>query len=203
MLEGALALADRDGLGALTIRALATHLGVRPMAIYHHVAGKDAILDALIDGIFGEISVPDAAGEWRVELASRARSMRDVLRRHPWATAIMETRTSPGPANLGAHEAVLELLARAGFSLAARAHAYAVIDAFVYGFALQEVMLSGVGLDDAPDELAAGMALGAFPRIAELAAVYIEQPDHEFGDSFEVGLEIVLDGIARLRETGA
>lgn len=202
MLAGALEIADREGLAAVTIRALATSLGVRPMAIYHHVANKEAILDALVDGVFDEIRAPEATGEWRDELAARARSMREAFARHPWAISLMETRANPGPANLAGHEAVLELLASAGFALTARAHAYAVLDAYVYGFALQEVMLSGVGLDDDPESLAAGMPLGAFPRIGELAAQFIEEAGREFGDSFEVGLDIVLSGLEGLRDHG-
>lgn len=128
--------------------------------------------------ITGALDLADRDGARRPH-DSRAR---DALARHRWAVSLLETRATPGPANLANHEAVL-----------------AVLDAFVYGFALQEAMLADVGLDEAPAELAEQMPLTAYPHIGELAALYVTQPDHRLGDTFEIGLELVLDGIARLR----
>ena len=198
VLAGAVLLADTEGLGALTIRGLASQLGVKPMALYHHVANKDAILDAIVDAVYAEIYVPIADQPWRSELTERSRSMRAALRRHPWALALMETRSNPGLANLTNHEACLDVLRSADFTLQATAHAYATLDAFVYGFALQEAMLASINLDDAPEELLAGMDLSGFPRMAEFATEHVLTADYAFGDSFEVGLAIVLDGIAAL-----
>lgn len=196
-------LADRAGLDAVTMRNLADDLGTRPMSLYHHVATKDALLSAVVDSVFAEVSLPGPDLPWRNELAERARSMRAALRRHPWALRVMETQRQPGRASLANHEAVLEVLRRQGFSVRAAAHSYAVLDAFVYGFALQESMLTDVGLMDAPDELAQGMDLAASPRIGELAALYVASPASPFEDTFEVGLTIVLDGIARLAASSA
>ena len=194
----AVALADRRGLEDLTIRALAVECGVKPMAIYHHIAGKDAILDAIVDVVFAEVYLPQRGRPWRTELAERSRSMRAALRRHPWALALMETRRNPGPATLLGHEACLEVLRSAGFSLPATAHAYAVLDAFVYGFSLQEAMLDEIGLDDEAEDVLAGMDLRAFPRMAEFATGHVLTEGYAFANSFEVGLDLTLDALERL-----
>lgn len=198
VVAAALELADAEGLDALTIRSLATRLGVRPMAIYHHVESKDGILDALVDEVFAGVLRPDPAADWREQLAQRSRSLRAALHRHRWALTVIETRTQPGPASLANHESVLEVLRSAGFTLAATAHAYAVLDAFVYGFALQEAMLASVDLEGSVDELIAGIDFSAAPRMAELAREHVAGPGYRFGDSFEVGLAMVLDGLATL-----
>ena len=97
VLTGAVAVADATGIAGLTIRSLAQELGVKPMSVYHHVANKEQILDGIVDIVFGEIELPSASGDWRPEISRRAHSARVVLRRHPWAIGLLETRTSPGP----------------------------------------------------------------------------------------------------------
>jgi len=198
VLVAAFALADRDGFDALTIRALAADLGVRPMAIYHYIASKDELLDALVDRVFSEVHQP-GEGDWRVELHHRAASLHDALSRHPWVLPFVETRSRPGPQTLSNHNAVIEVLGANGFSLVATAHAYAVLDAFVYGFALQEAMLASAGMADVAP-LVEGMGLMQYPRVLELAGLYMTPAGHDFASSFEVGLSIVLDGLERLRE---
>src|ERR1700710_2980272 len=99
VLDGAVAVADAGGIGSLTIRSLAARLGVRPRSFYHYVANKDEILDGIVDIVFGEIELPAARGDWRVEMRRRASSARAALRRHRWAIGLMESRTSPGPAS--------------------------------------------------------------------------------------------------------
>lgn len=198
VLATALELLDDDGLGAFTIRELAARLDVRPMSIYHYTPSKEALLDALVDVVFGEVYVPIPGGEWRTELTRRSVSMREALARHRWALPVMETRTHPGPATLSNHEGVLAVLRTAGFTLEATAHAYAILDAFVYGFSLQEAMLEAAGLPDDSAELAQGMDLTRYPRVAELAASYTAAETYPFAASFDVGLRVTLDGIERL-----
>jgi AcrR family transcriptional regulator len=138
VLRAALDVADAHGVAGLTIRSLADALGVKPMSVYHHVANKDEILDGIVDLVFGEIDLPVTGGDWRVEIRQRAQSTRQVLRRHSWATTLLESRRTPGPANLRHHDSVLGTFRAAGFSVEMTAHAYALVDAYVYGFALQE-----------------------------------------------------------------
>ena len=151
VLAAALGIADAGGIGSLTIRSLAQELGVKPMSVYHHVAGKEEILDGLVDLVFAEIALPSVVGDWREELTRRADSARAVLGRHRWAIGLLESRTSPGPATLRHHDAVLGTLRAAGFSDAMTAHAYALLDSYTYGFALQEVALPFEGPDGVGD----------------------------------------------------
>lgn len=198
VVAAALELADEEGIGAFTIRELAGRLQVRPMAIYHYTSSKDDLLDSLVDAVFAEVHLPEVHGQWREELVRRSHSMRETLARHRWALAVMETRPHPGPATLMNHEAVLEVLRASGFSLGAAAHAYAILDAFVYGFALQEAMLETVGLQADSARVMKGMDLLRYPRVAEMAAAYATAEVYPLSDTFDIGLEIVMDGIQRL-----
>jgi AcrR family transcriptional regulator len=201
----ALAIADRDGIGALTMRALATELGVKPMSVYHYVRDKDEILDALVDAVFAEVEPIAPERPWRDALAGRTRSMRAVLRRHPWAIGLMESRVNAGPASLAHHDAVLGVMRRAGFTVEAAAQSYALLDSYAYGFALQEVSLPFDGPDSVAD-VAADFELlladGSYPHLAEMLTTYVMRPGYDFGDNFEVGLGVVLDGVAALRRRG-
>ena len=202
VLAAAVGLADAHGLGALTIRALAAELGVKPMALYHHVASKEEILDGIVDLVFGQIELPEPGGDWREAMLRRAASARAVLRRHPWAIALMESRSRPGPATLRHHDTVIGILRTAGFSIGLTAHAYALLDSYVYGFALQEAMLP-MGAEDSPDTAAlagsimAGFADGAYPHLTELAVEHVMAPGYSFSDEFDFGLGLILAGLAR------
>ena len=171
------------------------------MSFYHHVAGKQALLDGMVDLVFGEIELPVDDGDWRAAMRRRAVSAREVLARHPWAIALMESRRTPGPANLRHHDAVLGCLRRAGFPVALTAHAYSILDAYIYGFALQEASLPF----DTPEETAevaqsimAEFPADAFPHLAELAVEHVLQPGYDYGDEYAFGLELILDGLERL-----
>jgi AcrR family transcriptional regulator len=200
VLEGALTVADDGGLAKLTIRSLAMRLGVKPMSVYHYVATKEEILDGLVDQVFAEIELPSPSGEWREEISKRARSAREVLGRHPWAIGLLESRTAPGPATLRHHDANIATLRAGGFSVAETAHAYALIDAFVYGFALQEASLPFEGPDGAAtvaEPIMALMGTGEYPHLVELAREHALLPGYDFADEFDFGLELILDGLAR------
>jgi AcrR family transcriptional regulator len=200
VLRAAVAVADSGGLGGLTIRSLAVQLDVKPMSVYHYVANKTEILDGIVDLVFAEIDLPVAGGDWRAEITKRARSARSVLRRHPWAIALMESRTNPGPATLRHHDANVGTLRAAGFSVPMTAHAYALIDAFVYGFAVQESSLPFEGTADAAEVAGSMMAQfesGQYPHLTELAVEHVLQPGYAFGDEFDFGLGLILDGLAR------
>ena len=200
VLRSAVAIADAAGIGALTIRSLARELGVKPMAIYYYVANKSEILDGIVDLVFAEIERPAPDGDWRSELVRRANSARQVLSRHHWAIGLMESRKSPGPATLRHHDAVIGTLRRAGFSVEMTAHAYALLDSYVYGFALQEAALPFQGTDTAADVTEPIMQrfhTDQYPHLAEMATAYILQPGYDFGDEFEFGLGVILDALTR------
>jgi len=198
----AVALADDQGIGALSMRRLADRLGVEPMSLYHHVANKDEILDAMVDSVFGEIELPSKRVGWRRAMRERATAARAALRRHPWAIGLMESRVNPGPATLRHHDAVIGCLRGAGFTVALTAHAFSAIDSYLYGFAMQEL-----GLPFSTPEETAAMALTfleqfpatEFPHLAELTTEHVLLPGYDYGAEFEFGLELILDGLERAR----
>ena len=205
VLTAAVALADTTGLGALTIRSLANELGVKPMALYYHVANKEQILDGIVDLVFAEIKLPTVGGEWRAELTRRAHSARQALRRHSWAIGLLESRTNPGPATLRHHDAVLGTLRAAGFSIPLTAHAYALLDSYVYGFALQEASLPFEGPDtvaDIAEPMMEHFSTGEYPHLVAMSAEFFLQPGYDFGNEFEFGLDVILDGLARFLTDG-
>jgi AcrR family transcriptional regulator len=202
VLSAAVAIADRGGLPGLTIRSLAKELGAKPMSVYYYVASKDELLDSLVDVVFEEIELPDPKGDWREEMRRRAVSARARLKQHPWAIGLLESRTSPGPATLRHHDVVLACLRHAGFSLELTAHAYALIDSYVYGFALQEASLPFEGPDtvgEVAEPIMSLMATGAYPTMVEMATTYYLQAGYDFADEFEFGLDLILDGLERRR----
>ena len=203
VIQGAVALADEIGMAAFTIRKLAEAIDAKPMTIYHHVPNKEAIIDGMVDQVFSEIDLPPEDLGWREAILVRSHSMREVLARHPWASPLMESRTTPGMATLRHHDAVLGCFRRAGFSFELTGHAYAVIDAFLYGFALQEASLPATGGDEMTElatEMADRMPADLFPHLTEFTVGHILQPGYDFGNEFDFSINLILDGLERAAE---
>ena len=202
VLRAAVALADRIGIDALTMRTLADELGVVPMALYKHVANKDELLDGMVDIVFSEIEFPSGGADWKTALRQRAIATRAALARHRWAIGLMESRTRPGPANLRHHNAVMACLRQAGFSFQMAVHAYSALDSYTYGFALQEKSLPF----ETPEESAAVAELMLRPFPADeypyLAEVVVElgKAGFNYTEEFEFALDLLLDGIERRRQ---
>jgi AcrR family transcriptional regulator len=199
VLSGALAVADDIGIEDLTIRRLATALDVKPMTIYHHVPNKEAIIDGMVDLVFSEIERPDPDLDWKSAVRRRCTSARMVLSRHRWAPTYMESRTSPGSATLSHHDAMLGCLRR-GMSIEMTAHAYAMLDAYVYGFALQEANLpatSGEDMADLATEIMERFPVDDYPHLAEFTSEHVLQPGYDFANEFDFGLDLILDGLER------
>jgi AcrR family transcriptional regulator len=204
VLRAAVDLADRDGIGSLSMRKLAQELGVEAMSLYHHVANKDAILDGLIDLVFGEIDLPVGEADWKAAMRSRAISAREVLRRHPWATGLMDSRSAPGPATLRHHDAVLGILRTAGFPLELAAHAYSLLDSYIYGFALQETSLPFSTPEETAEVAQAMMAefpADAYPHLTEIAVEHVLQPGYSYASEYLFGLDLILDGLEQALAT--
>lgn len=199
LFSAAIAVADAGGIAALTIRSVAAELGVQPMSLYHHVANKEAIIDGIIDVVFSEIDLPPDDVDWRSALRLRAHSARAVLRRHPWATPFMESRSRPGPATLRHHDAVLGTLRRGGFPLVLAGHAYSLLDCYIYGFALEESALpfGPQNLDEAMAGFMAQFQADEYPHLVEFAMQRVLQPGYDYADEFDFGLELILDGLER------
>ncbi|OLT09268.1 AcrR family transcriptional regulator [Pseudonocardia sp. CNS-139] len=201
VLAAAVALADAEGIGALSMRRLGVALGVEAMSLYNHVGGKSDLLDGMVDAVFAEAEVP-AGPDWRAALRARAVAVREALARHPWAIGLMESRTTPGAATLRHHDAVLGVLRGAGFSVALTAHAYALLDSYVYGFAVQEASLpfsTGEQAAAVARTIFAGMPEGAYPHLTELAVEHVLRPGYDFAEEFAFGLDLLLDGLERAR----
>lgn len=202
ILRVAMQLADQQGLSALTMRALAQRLDRKPMAVYHHLRGKEEILDGLVDMVFAEIEDPRPGGDWREELAARCHSARSVLRKHPWVIGLMESRTNPGPATVKHHDAVIGTLRRGGFSVALTAHAYALIDSYLYGFAVQEAGLpfEADTVDEIAEQVISALPAEQYPHFVELTVEHVLQPGYDFADEFDFGLSLILDGLEARRQ---
>ncbi len=205
VLEGAVALAVRDGIESLTMRKLADELGAGAMSLYHYVPNKEQLLDGMVDIVFSEIELPSTDDDWKTAMRKRAISTREALARHRWAIGLMEGRTSHGPANLSLHNAVLGCLRAAGFSLEMTVHAYSVQDAYIYGFALQESDMSSESADDFAAEAQRQMqdyqaVLAEYPHLVEVVGGYVAKSGYDYATEFMFGLDLILDGLDRLRD---
>ena len=206
VLRAALELADAGGFESLTMRRLATQLRVEAMSLYNHVANKEDIVDGLVDLVFGEFEVA-APGEldWKIAMRRRALSIRAALNRHRWAVGLMEGRMNPGPANIANHNAVMGCLREGGFEFRDAVHAYSVMDAYIYGFALQEKHLPF----DAPEQVSEVMEIQSqsvpemadYPYLVEVATE-MAKAGYDYATEFEFGLDLLLDGLERFRAGG-
>jgi len=200
VLRAAMVLADAGGVEALTMRRLGQALGVEAMSLYNHVANKSDLLDGMVDLVFSEIDLPAGDGEWRSAMRERAVSARQVMGRHPWATVLMESRTTPGPATLRHHDAVIGALRAGGFSVELAAHAFSLLDSYTYGFALQEASLpfdTAEETVDLAEAILAQMPADEYPHFTELAVEHVLQPGYDYGNEFAFGLDLILDGLER------
>jgi AcrR family transcriptional regulator len=206
VLRAALELADDGGFHSLSMRKVAGKLGVEAMSLYNHVANKEDIVDGLVDIVFSEIDVPDPGSmDWKPAMRRRAISVRAALNRHRWAVGLMEGRMHPGPANIRNHNAVMGCLREGGFAFRDAVHAYSVMDAYIYGFALQEKGLPF----DAPEETAEVMrrqsetvpSMADYPYLVETAAE-LEKAGYDYDTEFLFGLDLILDGIERFKAGG-
>lgn len=199
-LSAAMALADAEGIEALTMRKLAIALQVEAMSLYHHLRNKNEILDGMVDLVFAEIELPTDGDDWATGMRQRALSLRATLLRHPWAISIIESRSSPGPATLRHHDSVIGYCRRAGMSIEMSAHAFSLIDSYIYGFVIQEIQLPFSDGDDLGEVLAGMMPVHFtedYPSFAELAGEYVLLPGYSHSTEFDFGLGVILDGLAR------
>jgi AcrR family transcriptional regulator len=204
VLLAALDVADERGIESLTMREVGERLGAEAMSLYRHVRNKEDILDGIVDLVFAEIELPPSEVDWKTAMRRRAISARQVLARHPWATALMESRTRPGPANMRHHDAVLGSLRAAGFSSLTATRAFNIVNSYVYGFALQEASLP-VATPDQLQEVAAGiisrMPADEYPNL-RLVGIELMAAGFDYGQEFEAGLDLILDGLEGVRLTG-
>lgn len=201
VLRAALELADARGIDAVSMRKLGEVLRVEAMSLYRYVDGKEAVLDGLADLVTGEFEVPAPGGDWPAEVRRSAVSAHEALLRHPWAGAILESRLNPGPTRLRYLEGMLGVLREAGFDWATVGRAFMAIDSHTYGFAMQEQAWAFDPADS--DQIAATFAAmlpgDAYPNLIGIATYSATGPDAIRPD-FTFGLDIILDGLERMRQ---
>ena len=173
------------------------------MSLYNHVANKDDLLDGMVDIAFSEIDLSSNGADWKAIMRRRAMSAREMLARHPWAVGLMESRATAGPANLRHHDSVIGSLRKGGFSIGMAAHAYSLMDSYIYGFALQQMNLPVGARRQAPE--AAQTFLRRFrteeyPYLAEMVTEHSMKSGYDYGDEFEFGLELILNGLEKIRD---
>jgi AcrR family transcriptional regulator len=206
IVDAAVRVADRGGANQVSMRNVGKELGVEAMSLYHHLAGKDALIDALADWIFTQIRLPESSQPWRSAMAGRAASARDTLSQHPWALGLIESRRSPGPALLRHHNAVLGCLRHNGFPIALAAHAFSALDAYVYGFVVTELNLpinSGETAEEFVDEIREMLPADTYPHLVEMITDQVVGKDYAYAGEFEFGLDLILDSLERHLEENA
>lgn len=203
VVEAALSLANADGIAGLSMRKLGQALGVEAMSLYNHIPNKEQLIDALIDRVVSEIELPGSDEPWKRAMRKRALSAREVFARYPWVTPLMESRKNPGPAALRYYDSVIGSMRRGGFSIAMAAHAFAVLDSYIYGFALQEQSLPFETPDEASavaEEILHALPREEFPHLTEMIVDHAMKPGYSFAAEFEYGLDLILDGLERARK---
>ena len=200
VLRAALVLADERGIDALSMRELGRHLGVDAMSLYNHIDNKDDLLNGIVDLVVGEIHLPPGDGDWSQAMRTRALSAQAAFTRHPWASQLLDSRTSSGPERLRYFDWVIGTLRRAGFSVDVSLHAYSALDSYVYGFARQQANLSSgePGSPETAAQLLSEIPTDQFPHLTEVITHYIHHGGYDPDADFDFGLTLILDSLARL-----
>ena len=202
ILEAAIRIADRKGLATFSMRQLGRALGVEAMAIYHHYKSKDELIEAMLNTVHAEITIP-STDDWRKAMRTRADSVFAALERHPWAATIMESGTSPGPATLQDREAITRCFRKAGFSVEATVHAITLLDIYIYGAAQQYVKLTISTSQQAVDisqHVTGTISISEYPYFYEVLTAHINKGFYNPKDEFYFGLRLLFDSIDTLKE---
>lgn len=196
----AIHLADKGGIEAVSMRKLAQELGVEAMSLYHHVANKDEVLDGIADLVVARIELPEIGGDWKKAMRKRAHSAHDVLLRHPWASLLIVSRLNIGPAMLRYVNATLGCLREAGFSYQLADRAWNALDSHIYGFTLQALNfpLDRTEYASAAQGFLPMLPAEQYPYMRELTQ-RVADGAHQGVHQFEFGLELLLDGLEKLR----
>jgi AcrR family transcriptional regulator len=204
VIAAAIELADDAGIGSLSMRKVGQRLGVEAMSLYNHVANKDDMLDGIVERILDEIDVPSPDEDWKEGMRRRAASARDVFLRHPWAMGVLESRPqNSSPQRLGYYDAVLGALQRAGFGDRLAVRGFSILDAYIFGFILQELNLAfddQESLEEVGEDLLRQMA-DAYPHLTAATADTMAD-GYDFAAEFRFGLDLIIDALERARDTG-
>lgn len=194
----ALQIANKDGISSLSMRKIAGKLKIEAMSLYHHFKNKDEILNALVDHVFSLISWTPDKSDWKKSVRERCVSFRKVLNKNPWAVGLMESRRNPGLETLKHHDQMLGLFRQSGFSRELTAHAYVLLDSYLYGFAVQEHSLpvsDSTDVAEVADSIFSQISPEMFPHFVEMTMNYYMKPGYSFAVEFDYGLDLILNGI--------
>lgn len=205
VIEAAAALADAEGLSAVSMRGVAKRLGVEAMSLYHHIKNKDELLNLLTEWVFENVdhlTPPAGAEQWRAWFTDYASELRATLSAHPWALGLVNSRPAPGPAQLRHIDAPLGVLFAAGFDVAEAIHTLSAVDAYVFGFVTTSDILpfssvSAVEEKDFSPELLDSLA--EYPNLARVAHELMTDASFTYGDEFRHGLDMLLNDVERRR----
>jgi len=203
VLRTALMIIDEGGIESLSMRLLGAKLGVEAMSLYNHVKNKEEILDGVLDLVIEEITIPSEAADWRAAMAERAVSALGAFNRHRWACALMESRVSASTARLRYFDTIIGTLHRAGFSFELAAHAFSILDCYVYGFGLQNSSMAPNGdatYETQAEEFHKNIPAESYPYLTRLTELTMKTGYDEKAD-FEFGLNLILDGLEGLLPT--
>jgi AcrR family transcriptional regulator len=205
VLRSAVALADTTGIESLNMRKLAQELGVVPMALYKHVANKDQLLDGMVDVVVGEIEPPVHGPDWKPNVRQRILAARRALLRHPWASAVIESRATATPAVLAYMDSVIGMFRTGGFSVDLTHHVMHALGSRIWGFT-QELFASAPSVDEETAAVMFREMAGKYPYAAELAMAVAHDENSVVGVGcddqfeFEFALDLLLDGFERLQQ---
>jgi AcrR family transcriptional regulator len=198
ILHAGLELADGSGVEAVTMRRLGKDLGFEAMSLYRHVANKHDLLDGMLDLVLAEWQVPDGEGNWIHAVRTSAISVHDALRRHPWSAQLLMTGGHIRPARLRYMERLLGELDDAGFDAETTYHVYHLLDGYIFGFSLWEIAYTTIPLDaEVVSRLMQTIPWDEYPHLAGHRDQHLSEGPHREVSAFEVGLDLILDGLMK------
>jgi AcrR family transcriptional regulator len=203
VLQAALELADESGFESVTMRKLGERLGVQAMSLYNHVANKDDVRDGIVERVMEEIEAPTGP-DWKEAIRRSAISAHEAFLRHRWACSLMMT-SAVSPARMHWMEELLRTLREAGFSADLTHHAYHALDSHITGFTLWQVSMPFETRDELLDlaqSFLHEIPVEKYPYIVEHAQQHIEPSSPSGATEFEFGLDLILDGLERMRDAG-
>lgn len=203
ILRAAIELADQGGIEALSMRKLGQELGVEAMSLYNHVANKDDLLDGIVEAVTAEIDLPPEGTDWKAAIRHTAISSHEVFLRHRWACNLMMHRPKASTVRMQWMEAVLRTLREAGFSADMTHHAYHALDSHITGFTLWQVNMpfeTKAELVDMAQDFMRQIPVDEYPYVIEHAEQHLAPSSPDGATEFEFGLDLILDGLERLRD---
>lgn len=204
VLRAAIELADAEGIDALTMRRLGQALGVEAMSLYNHVAGKDDLLGGMLEHVMREVTLPPEDAGWKAAVRECALSTYRTLQRHRWAGGLLMSPVAASETRLRWMEGVLRALRTGGFSAALACHAYHAIDSHITGFALWQASIpfTKAQLHEMGERFLTQIPVDEMPYVVEHIHQHLNETSHGGAGQFEFGLDLILDGLERLRDEG-